>query len=83
MRQLETRTTSHIADLQVPTLLLHGGADGIVPCSHSRLLYRALRERNVETDLMIYSGEGHVFGRPSVVEDMLDRVVRWLDEHNA
>jgi dipeptidyl aminopeptidase/acylaminoacyl peptidase len=72
---------SHIAHVQVPTLLLHGGADGIVPCSHSRLLYRALRERGVETDLMIYPGEGHVFGRPSVVRDMLERALSWLETH--
>jgi dipeptidyl aminopeptidase/acylaminoacyl peptidase len=72
---------SHIADVNVPTLLLHGGADGVVPCSHSRLLYRALRERGVETDLMIYPAEGHVFGRPTVVQDMLERVLSWLETH--
>ena len=74
---------THIAQVHVPTLLLHGGADGVVPCTHSRLLYRALRERQVETDLMIYPGQGHVFGRPSVVEDMLERMLRWLKEHLA
>ncbi|MDP6945804.1 MAG: alpha/beta fold hydrolase, partial [Myxococcota bacterium] len=72
---------SHIAEVNVPTLLLHGGADAIVPPSHARLLYRALRERGVTTDLMLYPGAGHVFGRPSVVQDMLERVIRWLDAH--
>ena len=74
---------SHIAHVQVPTLLFHGGADGVVPSSHSRLLYRALRERRVETDLMIYPAQGHVFNRPSVVEDMLERMLKWLTTHLA
>jgi dipeptidyl aminopeptidase/acylaminoacyl peptidase len=72
---------SHITHVNVPTLLLHGGADPVVPPSHARLLYRALRERGVETDLMLYPGQGHVFSRPSVVQDMLERVIRWLGEH--
>ncbi len=67
-----------VADIDVPVLLLHGAADPVVPPSQSRLLYRALKALDVETDLMLYPGEGHVLGRPSAVADMLQRVVDWV-----
>lgn len=71
---------SWIRDVDVPTLVLHGSADAVVPVSQSRLLYRALKARGVDTDLMIYPGEPHVLGRPTAVRDMLERIVRWCAE---
>lgn len=68
---------SGVRDIEVPTLVLHGSADGVVPVSQSRLLYRALKARGVDTDLMVYPGESHVLGRPSAVIDMLERIVAW------
>lgn len=68
---------SWVRDIEVPTLVLHGSADGVVPVSQSRLLYRALKARGVDTDLMVYPGESHVLGRPSAVSDMLERMVAW------
>lgn len=68
---------SWVRDIDVPTLVLHGSADGVVPVSQSRLLYRALKARGVDTDLMVYPGESHVLGRPSAVADMLTRIVAW------
>ncbi|MEZ4266725.1 MAG: S9 family peptidase [Myxococcota bacterium] len=68
---------SWVRDIDVPTLILHGSADAVVPVSQSRLLYRALKARGVETDLMVYPGESHVLGRPSAVADMLERILAW------
>ena len=68
-----------LAQMNTPTLILHGAGDALVPLSQSRLLYRALKARGVETDLMIYPGEGHVPTTPTAVEDMLRRILAFLD----
>ena len=68
---------THVRHIEVPTLILHGSQDQTVPVSQSRLLYRALKARGVDTDLMVYPGEGHVLSRPSAVSDMLERILEW------
>ncbi|MGM0574708.1 MAG: alpha/beta fold hydrolase [Myxococcota bacterium] len=73
----EASPITWIGSVDVPTLVLHGGADGMVPVSQSRLLYRSLKARGVETDLMVYPGGGHVLTRPSAVTDMLARILCW------
>ncbi len=72
---------SHARRLDVPTLLLHGGADPIVPPAHARLLYRALAAREVPTDLMVYPAEGHVLSGSAAVSDMLERMLDWLGRY--
>ena len=44
---------------KVPTLLLHGGRDGLVPLSQSQALKQKLEKENVPVDLVIYPAEGH------------------------
>ena len=69
------------ADLQTPTLFLHGELDGRVPVSQSRVLYRLLQARGVPTDLRLFPGEGHVFSAPWAIREMLARTVAWLKTH--
>ena len=42
-----------------PTLLLHGGRDGLVPVSQSKNLKEKLDKTGVPSDLVIYPNEGH------------------------
>lgn len=42
-----------------PTLLLHGGRDGVVPVSHSKRLKERLDTLGVASELVIYQNEGH------------------------
>lgn len=72
---------SDLANLQTPTLVVHGGLDAVVPPSQGRLLYRALKASGVTSDFMLYPEEGHVPTRPSAVADMLQRIIGWLGDH--
>lgn len=70
-----------LGSLTAPTLLFHGEADDRVPSSHPRLLLRLLQARGVPVDLRWFPGEGHVFGAPWAIREMLARTVGWLDTH--
>ncbi|GMV43105.1 MAG: hypothetical protein AMXMBFR64_48210 [Myxococcales bacterium] len=72
---------THLERLHTPTLVLQGGLDRMNPPSQARALYRALRAREVETDLMVYPYEGHIPTAPDAVCDMLARILRWLGRH--
>lgn len=73
----------HLDRLHAPTLVLAGAFDPVTPPSQARLLYRSLRARGIETDLMEYPSEGHIPTAPDAVEDMLTRILRWLGRHLA
>lgn len=44
---------------KVPTLLLHGGLDRVVPVAQSKALKEKLQAANVPVELVIYPTEGH------------------------
>lgn len=55
--EFETVTTrAAIADVKVPTLILHGSADDVVPVNHAHLL----AEQAPEAELVILDGAPHV-----------------------
>ena len=43
----------------VPLLILHGDRDGIVPLSHSEILYDKLKAANAQVELIVVPGIGH------------------------
>lgn len=62
-----------------PFLMLHGAADSTVPSQQSEMLYEALQDAKVESDLILLEGAEHadyMFQQPSVKElvcDFMDR----------
>jgi carboxymethylenebutenolidase len=44
-----------------PTLILHGDADTVVPVAEAYSLQKALEERKVPYEMVIFPGEGHHF----------------------
>jgi acetyl esterase/lipase len=59
-----------------PFLLLHGTADGVVPCVQSERLYAALLEAGVEVELDVYEDAEHMWlGAPEAARQALDRTV--------
>ncbi|HWL88434.1 MAG TPA: S9 family peptidase, partial [Polyangiaceae bacterium] len=70
-----------IRNAKTPTLLFHGDADRNNPMGQSLGLYRALRHLGVETELVIYPGEPHVPRRAKHQIDIMERMLRWYDEH--
>ena len=77
---LRTRSAMQWADkLKVPLLIMHGGADPIVPATHSLRLASELQQRGVEYQLIIFAGDRHVLDKNRERRD--DEVLRWFATH--
>jgi dipeptidyl aminopeptidase/acylaminoacyl peptidase len=70
-----------IKNVKTPTLLLVGERDGECPAPQSREFWHALKTLGVETELVIYPGEGHVFLQPDHERDVMTRLLGWFDRH--
>jgi dipeptidyl aminopeptidase/acylaminoacyl peptidase len=70
-----------IENANTPTLILHGEKDGDVPVSQGHELFRALKERGIETELVIYPREPHGIGETTHVKDLITRVCEWYERH--
>src|SRR5262249_13559897 len=61
------------ASVQTPTLVLHSRDDRRVPLPLGRMFHRALLDRKVPTEMVIYPDEGHGIRQPRHQEDVLRR----------
>jgi dipeptidyl aminopeptidase/acylaminoacyl peptidase len=68
-----------IKNAKTPTLLLVGERDGECPAPQSREFWHALKTLGVETQLVIYPGEGHAFLVPDHRRDVMERMIAWFD----
>jgi dipeptidyl aminopeptidase/acylaminoacyl peptidase len=70
-----------VDSVRTPTLLLHGQNDRGVPLGQAQEFYRALLERGVETQLVVYPREGHGISELPHRTDLQARVLEWFDRH--
>jgi dipeptidyl aminopeptidase/acylaminoacyl peptidase len=70
-----------IKNAKTPTLVLVGERDGECPAPQSREFWHALKTLGVETQLVIYPGEGHAIQRPDHRRDIMNRMIGWFDQH--
>jgi dipeptidyl aminopeptidase/acylaminoacyl peptidase len=70
-----------IKQTKTPTLVLHGDRDSEVPTPQGYEFWHALRSLGVETELVIYEGEGHHFRKPEHTRDVVLRTVGWFDKY--
>jgi dipeptidyl aminopeptidase/acylaminoacyl peptidase len=70
-----------IKNVKTPTLVLVGERDGECPAPQSREFWHALKTLGVETELVIYPGEGHVFNQADHQQDVMERLLSWFDDH--
>lgn len=68
-----------IGNAHTPTLILDGEEDASNPVGQSKGLYRALKHLGVETEMVLYPGEGHSPRDGSYNIDMFDRILNWYD----
>jgi len=61
--------------------VLVGDRDGECPAPQSREFWHALKTLGVETELVVYGGEGHIFLQPDHRRDAMDRVIHWFDRY--
>lgn len=64
-----------------PTLILHGEDDPAVPVAQAYTFYRALRERGVPVECVIYPREGHGLSERDHNRDSIERVLRWFTKY--
>jgi dipeptidyl aminopeptidase/acylaminoacyl peptidase len=69
-----------IRNVTTPTLVLQGERDAEVPAPQSYEFWHALRTLGVETQLVIFPGEGHHL-QPASDRDRVRRTVAWFKEH--
>ncbi len=72
---------TYIRNARTPTLILGGQNDSNNPVGQSTGLYRALKHFGVETEMVLYPGEGHSPRRLAYNVDMFERILRWYDQH--
>lgn len=68
------------AETMPPLLILHGGADPVVPVSEAHKLQRLLQQHGRPHDVWIYPGRGHQLTGADV-EDALRRTLNFLQQH--
>ncbi|MBI5289483.1 MAG: lysophospholipase [Chloroflexi bacterium] len=72
---------SHMSEIELPLLILHGSADQLVAVDGSQLLYEAAASR--DKTLKIYEGLFHEILNEPEKDLVIADIVRWLDRHVA
>src|SRR5216683_3266015 len=67
--------------VKTPTLILHGEDDPAVPVAQAYAFYRALKERNVPVECVIYPREGHGLSERDHGRDATERQLRWFEAY--
>ncbi len=70
---------TYIGNAHTPTLIFDGEEDRSNPVGQSKGLYRALKHLGVETEMVLYPGEGHSPRNGSYNVDMFERILKWYD----
>jgi dipeptidyl aminopeptidase/acylaminoacyl peptidase len=70
-----------IKKAKTPTLVIVGDSDGECPTPQSYEFWHALKTLGVETQLVVYEHEGHMFIKPEHRRDRIRRTVAWFDAH--
>src|SRR6266571_4719149 len=72
---------TYVGRVTTPTLILHGEDDPAVPVAQAYAFYRALRERNVPVELVVYPREGHGLNEKAHLRDAIERQLRWFERY--
>jgi dipeptidyl aminopeptidase/acylaminoacyl peptidase len=80
-RQMQFQPIDHIRSVGTPTLIIHGTADLGAPVEQSYLLFRALKDLGVETELALYPREPHAPLEYAHRLDILGRIRDWFVGH--
>ncbi|MCC6510634.1 MAG: S9 family peptidase, partial [Pirellulaceae bacterium] len=68
--------------VSTPTMILHSLNDRRCPIAMGKMFYRALKERQVETEMIIYPDEGHGIKQLPHRADLLRRTLAWFAKHD-
>ncbi len=80
--QVHTRSpVMHASKARTPTLLTAGANDRCTPAGQAWEFYQALIGHGIDSELVIYPGEGHGVRRFPAVTDYLTRLVTWFERY--
>lgn len=65
----------------VPTIILHGSQDYVVPVQQSEILFQRLQHTGVKSEFHLYSGEGHGFWTPANTADAFQKIATFVQNH--
>jgi dipeptidyl aminopeptidase/acylaminoacyl peptidase len=77
----ERSAITYAARVTTPTLIAHGEKDECVPVNQAYAFQRALKERGVPVELVVYPREGHGPKEKSHLRDLEERLVRWCKHY--
>jgi dipeptidyl aminopeptidase/acylaminoacyl peptidase len=72
---------THVANARTPALILHGERDSVVPSGQAYELFRALKERGVPVELVVYPREGHGIVERAHRRHLLETVLSWFERY--
>ena len=78
---LRSSPITFIKNVKTPTLVIVGDSDGECPTPQSYEFWHALKTLGVETQLVVYEHEGHMFVKPEHQRDRIRRTAAWFDAH--
>jgi acetyl esterase/lipase len=70
----------HVSKDDVPSLMIHGDQDELVPLRHSERILEAFKGAGVPTDLIVLTGAAHGF-EGEHAETASQAMVRWFETH--
>jgi dipeptidyl aminopeptidase/acylaminoacyl peptidase len=73
---------SHVAQVSIPVLLIHGKDDTVVLYDQSQVMFDALRRAGKTAELVTLKGEDHWMSRGATRLQMLEATVTFLEKHN-
>ncbi len=76
----EASPITHVDRIQAPLLLIHGANDPRVPLGEAEQIHRALVERGIRSELLVYEDEGHGLQKLANRLDAYPRAVAFMEE---
>jgi len=75
---------SYADKIDTPMLLIHSEEDWRCPIEQAQRLFVTLKRRKVETELLLFPGEGHELSRSGLPSHRIARfgaILEWWDRH--
>ncbi len=68
-----------IANVTIPTQVIHGEDDLRVPFTQGQEFYTALRRRGIPTEMVVYPRTPHGPREPKLLMDVSQRIMKWFE----
>lgn len=72
---------THAHKIRSPMLIIGGSKDPICPPNQNHFMHEKLQQNGVESEMVIYDGEGHMFQKGSSLSDIEVRRERWFRKY--